>query len=139
MQTGHGFVFTASHQGRVIAAAVFLHHRRHALYKFGASDYDAQDLRPNNLLMWEAILHYREQGFASLDFGRTSLANAGLRRFKLGFGPSERTIQYSRFDFRSNRYVTTADRAEGSLNRLFRCLPLPVLRLLGSALYPHLS
>ena len=137
--TGHGSVFTASHCGRVVAAAVFFHLGRQAIYKFGASDFSAQEQRPNNLLMWEAIRFCAERGCETLQFGRTSLANEGLRRFKLGFGTRERQLPAYRFEFRRNRFVATVDRAEGPLNRVFRQFPSPILRLLGATLYPHLS
>ena len=122
-----------------MACAVFLQFGRRAVYKFGASDRNFQFLRPNNLLMWEAIKWYAAHGFASLHFGRTSLANEGLRRFKLGFGPREERLENFRYDFQKGGFVTVMDRSEGRLNALLRRLPLPLLRALGATLYPHLS
>ena len=103
-----------------MAAAVFLHQGRQALYKFGASDYGFQHLRPNNLVMWEGIRQCAARGCGRLHFGRTSLANEGLRRFKLGFGAREEEIKYCKYDFRAGRFVTDVDRAEGWFNRVFR-------------------
>jgi CelD/BcsL family acetyltransferase involved in cellulose biosynthesis len=139
LASGQGLVAIARVAGRPVAAAVFFHRRPHALYKFGASDYSFQHLRPNNLLMWEAMKHYAADGYASLHMGRTSLAGEGLRRFKLGFGAIEQKIEYYRYDFRKQAFVTSVDRAEGWFNRVFRCLPPPLFRLAGALLYPHLS
>lgn len=136
---GHGFVATARFEGRTIAAAVFLGRGRQALYKFGASDYSQQHLRPNNLLMWEAMKRCSAMGFEILQFGRTSMANEGLRRFKLGFGAREETLEYARHDFRRQAFVSSPDRAEGWANSVFRLLPTPLLRLAGQILYPHAS
>lgn len=136
---GLGWVIQAHYQDRLVASAVFFQFGQRAVYKFGASDRSFQSLRPNNLLMWEAIKWCAARGFTSLHFGRTSLANEGLRRFKLGFGAREERLECFRYDFRRGGFVTTTDRAEGRLNTLFRRLPLPVLRFLGAALYPHLS
>ncbi len=86
---GQGRVFIARAGLTPVAAAVFFHRGRQALYKFGASDYAFQRLRPNNLVMWEAMKRYAGEGFMGLHLGRTSLANEGLRRFKLGFGATE--------------------------------------------------
>jgi hypothetical protein len=122
-----------------VAAAVFFHFGRQALFKFGASDYAFQQLRPNNLVMWEAMKRYAAEGFGSLHLGRTSLANEGLRRFKLGFGAAEEDIHYYRYDFASEAFVTSRDHAEGWHNRVFRGLPPPLLRWIGRMLYPHLS
>jgi hypothetical protein len=135
----HGFVCTARLEQRPIAAAVFLHHGRQAIYKFGASDFAFQHLRANNLVMWEAIRRYAGEGFENLHLGRTSLSNEGLRRFKLGFGAREEKIQYYKFDFAKSDFVTDTDRAEGWFNRVFRLLPPGLLRLAGKILYPHLS
>lgn len=139
LDAGQGFVATARLKDQPLAAAVFFCHGRRVLYKFGASDHDFQQMRPNNLMMWAAIRHSVERGFSTLHLGRTSLANEGLRRFKLGFGASEETVQYCRYDFASGRFVTDADRTEGWFNQVFARLPLPLLRLAGRMLYPHLS
>jgi CelD/BcsL family acetyltransferase involved in cellulose biosynthesis len=136
---GQGFVATARFGQRPAAAAVFFHWRNQAIYKFGASDYRLQHLRPNNLVMWAAIQKFAAEGFKQLDLGRTSLANEGLRRFKSGFGAREHRIDYYRYDLRHQTFVQDADRAEGRLNQLFRRLPPPLFRLAGRLLYPHLS
>jgi hypothetical protein len=137
--TGKGFVGLARWQGATIAAAVYLYHGRQAFYKFGASDYRFQHLRPNNLLMWEAMKHCAALGCSSLHLGRTSLVNDGLRRFKQSFGANEETLAYAKFDFRRAAFVEDVDRAEGPLNKVFRLLPPPLFRLAGAMLYPHLS
>src|SRR5262249_11991062 len=136
---GHGFVATVRLEDKPVAAAVFFLHRRKAFYKFGASDYAFQQLRPNNILLWEAIKRCADNRFDSLHLGRTSLTNEGLRRFKLGFGAREERIAYYKYDFVKQTFVTEIDHSAGWFNRLFRCLPLPALRLPGGMLYPHLS
>ena len=136
---GLGWVIQARWRERIVASAVFFQFGRRAVYKFGASDREFQHLRPNNLLMWEAIKWHAAHGFASLHFGRTSLANEGLRRFKQGFGAREERLDCFRYDFRRGGFVATTDRAESPMNAVLRHLPLPLLRALGAALYPHLS
>jgi Acetyltransferase (GNAT) domain len=139
LSAGHGFLATARLENRPLAAAVILHDGRQALFKFGAWDNAFHSMRPNNLVMWAAIKRCAEQGLAALDLGRTSLSNEGLRRFKLGLGAEEEGIRYAKYDFSTNRFVRDADRAEGWFNRVFALLPLPLLRLSGAVLYPHLS
>ena len=139
LAAGHGFVAIARWQHQPIAAAVFFHNGRQAIYKFGASDYRFQHVRPNNLLMWEAMKRCAAAGCSSLHLGRTSLANEGLRRFKLSFGSEEFTRSYAKYDFRRGAFVGDVDRAQGRLNQVFRCLPAPLFRLAGRVLYPHLS
>jgi len=136
---GRGFTATARLYNRPLAAAVFFHDGRQALYKFGASDYAFQQLRPNNLVLWEAMKHCAELGLAALSLGRTSLSNKGLRRFKLGLGANEEEIRYAKYDFSTKQFIRDVDRNQGWFNRVFARLPLPVLRLSGAVVYPHLS
>ena len=136
---GHGFIVTAWLGKMAVAAAVYFHQGRNAIFKFGASDYAFQHLRPNNLVMWEAIKHYVANGFTSLHLGRTSVANEGLRRYKLGFGAREERIEHCQFDFRKGEFAAESHPAHETSSRLFRWLPSPMLCLAGRILYPHLS
>jgi hypothetical protein len=135
----HGWVVLARHGAVPIAGAVFFHSGTTVLYKFGASDERFQHLRGNNLVMWAAIKRYSGEDFAALDFGRTSLGNEGLRRFKLSFGTTEYPIDYVRYDVRLERWITAKDESSGWHNRIFRRLPLPLSRLIGSVLYRHIG
>jgi CelD/BcsL family acetyltransferase involved in cellulose biosynthesis len=139
MQAGLGFIVTARFENKPVAGAVFLRQGRQAIYKFGASDFAFQHLRPNNLLMWSGIRECAARGCARLHFGRTSVANEGLRRFKLGFGVREEEIKYFKYDFRTDRFATDVDRVEGWFTRVFGAMPTPLLRMAGQLIYPHLS
>ncbi len=125
--------------GQPVAGAIFLHFNRRAIYKFGASDESRQELRANNLVFWRSIQHYAKQGFLDLDYGRTSLGNEGLRKFKLSWGTREERAEYTRYDFRTSRYVTAKDEAHGWHNHVFRNLPTLFSRLAGSILYRHIG
>ena len=74
-----------------------------------------------------------------LDFGKTSLSNEGLRRFKRNWGAEERLIRYARYDFRQSGFVKISDMAAGAQARLFAILPVFFSRWIGRAVYPHLS
>ena len=139
LQAGSGFVITAREGSRAVAAAVFFHFGRHALYKFGSSDPAYLALRGNNLVMWEAIRRFASDGFETLNFGRTSLLNPGLRRFKEGWGAEERPIGYTRFDFRTSRFCSDSNQETGWHTSLFRKVPLPLARLAGRVLYRHMA
>ncbi len=139
IEEGHGRLLLAYYQGEATAGAVFVHAHRSALYKFGASDENHLDLRPNNHLFWYAIKTFALDGFERLDFGRTSLSNAGLRRFKLAWGAHESRFACTKYDLRRNAFVKERDPVKGWYNPLFRNLPLPVLRFVGERLYRHLA
>jgi aspartyl/asparaginyl beta-hydroxylase (cupin superfamily) len=75
-----------------------------------------------------------------LDFGRTSFTNNGLRRFKLSWNAEERPIDYFRYNVKTRAVIPTPDKAaEGLHTRVFRSLPQPLTRLIGTAAYKHLG
>lgn len=139
LATGQGWVVLARHQNIPVAGAVFFHFGRTAIFKYGASDETRQEIRANNLVMWETIKRYGKAGYKSIDFGRTSLGNEGLRRFKLGWGSTERLVEYAKFDMKSGAFVTAPDDSSGWHNRVFRALPNSLSRLAGTLLYPHIA
>lgn len=137
VSAGRGWVVLAWHGHRPVAGAVFFHVGTRALYKFGASDERWQHLRPNNLVMWEAIRRYERDGFVQLDFGRTALLQEGLRRFKASWGARESTLDYYRYDLNKDVFVVERDRLAGWPSRLVARLPLTVARWMGACLYRH--
>jgi hypothetical protein len=134
-----GWVVTASCQGTPIAGAIYFNFCKSAIYKFGASDENSLHLRGNNLVMWEAIKHYRRQGFEVLDFGRTSVKNEGLQKFKLSWGATTYNIDYVRHDLRRDAYVVATDVAESAHTHFLRLLPMPVFKQIGSVFYKHMT
>jgi hypothetical protein len=139
LANNHGWIVLARHDNRPVAGAIFFHFGCHSIYKFGASDENCQHLRANNLVMWRAIQHYAQEGFGHLNFGRTSLSNTGLRKFKLGWGASEEQVEYVRYAPRAAAFITARDEAQGWYNRIFQTLPLPLSRLAGALLYRHIA
>lgn len=137
---GGGTVVIARLRQIPVAAAVFFHRGAQVLYKFSASDEAFQHVRGNNLVIWRAIEHYAHQQYTALDFGRTSLTNDGLRRFKLSWHSEERPIHYFRYDVQTGAILPTPDQASAGLHtRVFRSLPQSLTRLIGAALYKHLG
>lgn len=137
-----GFVCLARTQGRVIAGAIFLNIGQRALYKYGASDTEFQSLRGNNLVIWEAIKFFGENGYKTLDFGRTDLPAEGLRRFKCGWGATEREIEYFRYDFKSHNFLSKDTQQQQQTtwaNRMFQNMPVGVGRLVGKLAYRHMA
>jgi hypothetical protein len=133
----HGLVVSASHQGRVVAASVFFHFGKKAIYKYGASDLAYQHLRPNNLVMWEAMDWYNARGFETLSLGRTEMDNPGLLQFKRTWGGKERLAKYHRYELRKREYAPLRAPASARFESLFSRLPTWVLRLVGRAFYKH--
>lgn len=131
-----GQVLLASHAEKEIASAIFFHFGRKAIFKYGASDSRHYHLRPNNLLMCEAINWYANRGFETMDFGRTALSNTGLLQFKRGWGTKEQTIDYYRFDIKKNEFVQNSLVSE-NYQYIFKYLPTIVLKIIGKAVYKY--
>ena len=134
-----GFVSLVSHQGNTIAGAVFFCFGTHALYKFGASARTYQHLYANYGLFWHVIQWLCRHGYDALCFGRSAPSNAGLLQFKAGWGPQTSPIHYYKYDLHSSSFVQNATALPEPRYRVWTKMPLPLLKLAGSILYPHMG
>jgi hypothetical protein len=132
-----GMIALAKHEGKPLAASVYFYLGGRAIYKYGASDFAHQHLRGSNLVMWAAMKWLAQQGAKTLDLGKTSLANEGLRRFKLNLGARERIVVYVKYDLRRKVFVTELDGVVGWHNRVFGALPMWASQIAGRLLYRH--
>jgi hypothetical protein len=132
-----GIVVSAFYSGKVIAASVFFHFGKNALFKYGASNMEFQNLRPNNLLMWETLKWYRQQGFDTLNLGRTETGNPGLLRFKRAWGAKESFVKYYKYDIRKKIFLEKRPGFENFPTKLFTHTPVCILRLIGRLFYKH--
>ena len=134
---GLGQVFLASYQGRWISGAVYFQWGHKAIYKFGASDRRSLDLRANYRIMGEALRWYARSGYQSFSFGRTDLEDQGLCQFKSGWGAQEHPLHYYRYDYTSGGFAGGHAPGLGFSRKVFRKMPVPVLRTIGTLLYKH--
>ena len=134
-----GLTITARYRNKLVASAIFFYFADQAIYKFGASDLKYQRLRPNNLVMWEAIKHFSERGFKTFHFGRTEPENKGLLQFKRGWGTKEENLNYYRYDLGNESFIPNSSKAAEFpfIQKIMQKLPVPVLKMLGTILYPH--
>lgn len=137
LSQGLGFVLLA-YSGKIpIAGAVFLAWNGTVTYKYGASNPDYLQLRPNHLVMWEAIRWSCENGFHTFSFGRSDLDNKGLRDFKNGWGTHEEELRYSGIG--GDPLGVPMEGMLGALAIVIRRSPLWVTRSLGEILYPFVA
>jgi hypothetical protein len=139
ISAGLGFVVLARKKSRVVAAAIFFKFGRNALYKFGASDHAFQELRGNNVTMWEGIKHLAGSACGRLHMGRTALDNEGLRRFKQGWGTTEEMLHYFTYDLAIQNWKKEPRSGMRFHHKFFENMPLAVNRLAGALIYPHLD
>lgn len=138
-QEGKGFVALARRNGKPVAGAVFFTFGPKAIYKFSASDDRQQEFRGANLVLWRSLQHLLRSGATELNFGKTSLSNEGLRRFKRSWGATEYLIRYARYSLPKRQFVQMTDLASGVQARIFARLPVFLSRWIGRAVYSHLS
>ncbi|MEO7724358.1 MAG: GNAT family N-acetyltransferase, partial [Chthoniobacterales bacterium] len=139
IEPGYGFVIRAFLNSRCVAAAIFFQFGATAIYKFGASALAQQSFRGNNLVMWEGIRLLAQSEAKALHFGRTSLSNQSLRRFKLGWGAEEQMINYCKWNTPLGEWISGRDTASERRNAIFSRMPLTFNRVAGALLYPHLD
>jgi hypothetical protein len=135
IEKGLGFVLLAYKDDKCLAASVFLHWKHTLTYKYGASAADGLNLRPNNLLMWNAIQWGCEHGYSMLDLGKTDLADIGLRSFKSSWGAEEVPLAYSTLPAEPASPVT--GKLMPFVRKVIRSSPLWVCRATGALLYKH--
>ncbi len=132
-------IFLASHHGRTIAAAIFLHFGNSVMFKYGSSDPAFQHLRPNNLLMWEAIRRFAAEGRHDFHLGRNEIDNPGLRRYKLAWGATENELAYYRYCPAQKGFVSGRNPQQHWHHIAFRHIPVSVSRIIGTLVYPHMA
>jgi len=137
---GRGFIALAQSGARCIAAAVFFHGGGKGLFKFGASETRHQNVRPNNLVIWEGMRYLLRNGCRSLHFGRTAPGDEGLRRFKLSWNSMEENLLYVRFNPITGIFVPVQPaKSFAPQQKVFAKLPLALNALAGRLIYPHLD
>ena len=134
-----GIVALAEHKNKKIAGAVYFHFGEKAIYKYGASEKNHQNLRANNLVMWEAIKWYSQNGVKEFCFGRTEPENHGLLQFKRGWGGKEHSIEYYKYDLKNEAFVIDYLKLSEIHNRVFHNMPISLLKITGSLLYKHMG
>jgi hypothetical protein len=135
----YGIVVLGYFHDKVIAGAIFFHFDNKAIYKYGAFDRAYQKLRINNLIMWEAIKWYSEKKFDFFCFGRTDPENEGLMQFKNGWGTQAAKLRYYKFNLIHNSFESAEPNRIDFTTTIFKQMPIPVLRGIGSLLYKHVG
>ncbi len=135
-----GIIASVYYRDRMIAAAIFFNFNQKALFKFGASDHIFHSLRPNNLIMWEAIKWHQENGCHTLNLGRTDPEDQGLLSYKRSWGPTESKMCYCRIVLATDlKLKFLLARKRNLFKKLFQLMPSPLLRLAGTVAYKHLE
>lgn len=138
LEKNKGIIVLAAHNNTVVAGAIFLGFNNVAIYKYGASDILYQSLRPNNLVIWEAIKWFSKNGYKEFTFGRTEEDNKGLLQFKRSWSTKEESILYYKYDLKRAEFIAGGKTIVPSY-KLFQMLPGSILRIISRVLYRHIG
>jgi lipid II:glycine glycyltransferase (peptidoglycan interpeptide bridge formation enzyme) len=139
LSKGNGYIALASYRGKCIAGGIYVHSGEKALFKFGASEASYQELRANNLIMWEAIRWYSRNGFRNFSFGRTDPENEGLRNYKRGWGSNENKIANIKYDLKNSKYCNNKRFVYGFHNKIFNHLPIGISKQISKIIYKYMD
>ncbi len=135
----NGMIIIVYHKKTAIAGAMFFHFGRKSMYKYGASRRDSLGIRPNNLVMWEAIKWYAKNGYSYFDMGRSEPDNSGLNQFKNGWGTEVKTLRYYTYNILQKKFIGQKKSIALNSNRILRKMPIPALRFVGEVAYKHMG
>jgi hypothetical protein len=71
--------------------------------------------------------------------GRNEPDNPGLRRYKLSWGCREDLLAYRRYCPREGVFTEGKNPQQGWHHAAFRHIPVPLARIIGAAIYPHMA
>ena len=99
-------LYVAEYNGKVIAANMVVFYGDTATYLHGATDDKYRNVMAPYLLQWQAISDAKKVGYKKYDFGGVKTSNVktskqqtsnnwqGITRFKLGFSPNTRPVEF---------------------------------------------
>jgi CelD/BcsL family acetyltransferase involved in cellulose biosynthesis len=137
LQKGFGFIVTAYKDDKCVGGTVFLQHNHTLIEKYSATNEVGRHSLAMDLVLWQAICWGCENGYTSLDMGRSDIDQAGLREFKARWGAQETPLEYSYFP--AHQQSLRQSRLTAVVQSAFRHAPLWVVRLSGELLYQYLA
>jgi len=130
-------IFLGYYKNNIIASGLFLKFGEKVLFKYANSDFVYQELRPNNLLTWEAIKYYFESGFSEFDFGKTEYGNEGLRKYKHGFNAYDIPVLHFIYNIHENTFKLKKPEKIKLNNLIFKYAPVSHLKFVGNTIYKY--
>jgi FemAB-related protein (PEP-CTERM system-associated) len=87
-------ILTVIHQGQPVASVLSLYHRGAVMPYWGGGVWQARQLRANDRMYYELMLHARRRGCSHFDFGR-SKTGSGAYDFKRNWGFKPEPLSYA--------------------------------------------
>lgn len=104
---GRGFLAHCRHEGVVVASAIIMHWGTYGHYHLSGSLREAQNLAPNNLMLYRAALELQARGcaFFHLGGGTTADPQDPLLKFKQAFSPHTHRFYFGKRVFDAAAYA----------------------------------
>lgn len=117
--------------GSPIAATILLRQERIGIYAYSASLREAQQVRANDLMLFEIIRHLIEAGYSHFDMGSDAPNQDSLLFFKRKWGAVQDPIPTYVFGNPGQAIVDSSASTYALARKLFARLPRPVYVLAG--------
>ncbi len=135
---GLGFLLIAQYGKTPIGASIFFTFKDTIYHKFNASNSNYLEYQPNHLILWHAIQWAVENGYKTLDLGRTSPDNQGLMAFKRHWGAEEIDLPYYYWpEIRGISATKESSKKYKIASSVLRKMPIPILKISGNLLYKY--
>jgi FemAB-related protein (PEP-CTERM system-associated) len=125
-------ILTVRHHGEPVASVLSLYHKGAVMPYWGGGTRAARQLRANDRMYYELMLHARRRGCDRFDFGR-SKTGSGPHDFKKNWGFEPEALSYAAWTApgASPRDADPVSARHAAQIALWKRLPLPLANLLG--------
>ena len=129
-------ILTVKHKGIPVASVLSFYHGSAVMPYWGGGTRAARQLRANERMYFELMLHARRRGMTRFDFGR-SKTGSGPYAYKKNWGFEPKPLRYAHWTApgAAPRDLSPANDAYAAKIALWKRLPLPVANRLG----PHIA
>jgi hypothetical protein len=124
----------------IIAGSVLFFYNKVVTYAFNGSSRKHLELRPNDILHWQAIFNAQKEGYKYYDLGEVSRDHSGLAAYKKKWGSNAwQMYHYYYPDLKQkNEEQLDTGTASGMKEKIWKLLPLGITAKLGEIVYKKL-
>jgi serine/alanine adding enzyme len=133
-------IIVVKYRDKIIGGTLFVTYKNMLIPFWAASLSQYNNLRPNDMLYWEAMKFACRNGFKYFDFGRSTI-NSGTFKFKQNWGAETVHLNYQYLFNKCQRIPTvsaTADNKYQLAINIWKKLPMAVVNTLGPKLIRYL-
>lgn len=140
-QSGKAKLLLAFKGNTPIAGIVLLLHQNRVIDGYAAALPPYRNMRPNDLLVWEALKWASEKGYSLFDFGADSPRQENLLAFKRKWTGLHKPMHHYYFPARERNTdeMDSSDTRYAWARSVLARLPLPLFRAVSSFVVPRLG